>query len=317
MKKDFTSSLKDNQFKHSLSLKDAEIDKLKKKLHEKSEQISHLSTFINIDDIKIVRNKRSNYKYQDLESLQNDIQKNGQLQAVTLTNDNYLLAGHRRYYAIQNLTNQKKHDGKVLFIALAENFEDIGQELFDKYQLSENEQRKSFDNLELSSLFQEYKSRGYTQNQIADIFGKTKTFVSACISLENIAAYLKELIQEIQYFGMTKKKLNESNLQEKDNIQNDIIGINTLVKIARYTKKSDQNQAFLDVFSSKLSKEELKKLGAVDDIHISKATKFKNSINTKFSSLKKVYKDENSKLILEEADKALNELNLILDKLES
>lgn len=220
----------------------------------------------------------------------------GQLQSILLTSDNHLISGYRRYYAIQSLLKTQQHNGLVKCIKIDNTYKEIGLELFDKLQFTENEQRKDIDNFQRAKIFSEYKLKGYSQDKISEIFEKNKSLVSQVITINEIEPSLKELLKQIQYFGMTKKKFNALNLSLESR-QPHHLGISQLYKIAIEKGLKAQSKTFLVYFRSKLSDSELLDFGVkpIQDKPIIKVSEFKK-INevfvSKLDSLVKKFPDK-------------------------
>lgn len=71
-------------------------------------------SILKIEDIKLLSNIRDHLEYEDIESLSEDIKKHGQLQPVLISNDNYLLAGYRRYHAIKLISKTENENGNII-----------------------------------------------------------------------------------------------------------------------------------------------------------------------------------------------------------
>jgi len=182
---------------------------------------------LSLKEIKLTSNIRDDYQYEQIEELAKNILENGQLQPVLVTNDNYLLAGYRRYYAIKLLFENPEifsfgelfQNGELFIYKVKEELKDLGYDKVERIQLSENEQRRSIDNFQLSKLFSKYLSEGFSQKYISDKFKKTKSFVSSIISLQNIDGKLVKWLKEFQIYSWSKEKftmVNKKNFSEKD-----------------------------------------------------------------------------------------------------
>lgn len=299
---------------HSLNQHKKEIDYLRDMI--KQVQANKETFLLNISDIKLIRNKRNNYEFEDIEELAEDILKNGQIQAVTLTKDNYLLAGHRRYFAIKYLKEQKKHDGDIISINLDSSYKEIGIETFDKLQLAENEQRKGLDNFHLSDLFQQYIKDGKTQKEISEIFDKSKSKVSELLSIQKIQTPIFVKLREIQHYGMTLKKFLAKNLSSKDR-QSSIIGVTPLYKISSAPEK-DQVKIFIELFGSKIHKDDLKDLNYTKFVRTKETyiDSVKRKLDKDFSKFEKKYTDNTSKKIIDKAKEYKDLMEKELRKLE-
>jgi len=305
-----------------------ENQKLKENLEKSKNEVQHLKDMIKqvqassehskifFKDINLVRNIRSDYEFENIEELANDILKNSQIQAVTLTKDNNLIAGYRRYKAIEFLYNQKLHSGEILVTNLDKTYSEIGKQTFDKLQISENEQRKNLDNFNLSDLFNEYINDGKSQKEIAEIFDKSKSKVSELLSIQKIQTNISVKLKEIQYYGMTLKKFLARNLKPKDR-QSLIIGVTPLYKISSVSEK-DQVKIFIELFGSKIHSDDLK------DLKYTKFVKTKenyiDSVSKKFDKeferFEKKYTDEKSKQIIDKAKEFKEMMEKELRKLQ-
>lgn len=256
-KKDFSSMLnKSVEQKKDVNLK-LEIDRLKETIKElKTSQNQNLInlSILQINDIKLNDNIRDKYEFEEIEELANDISKNGQLQPVLITKDNYLIAGYRRYNALKHLSNESD----ILVNRLDKNNHEINQHELKDLQYTENSQRRSIDNFQLSNLFNWYLEQGFSQKDIAEKFNKSKGIVSVIIAIKNLDEKLVDYIKQFQVYGVSYKKFVSTNSEEKEKFLEDkeIIGYRTIYHIAKLPNQ-EQKKAFLKKYSNKLSKEEL------------------------------------------------------------
>jgi ParB/RepB/Spo0J family partition protein len=256
-KKDFSSMLnKSVEQKKDVNLK-LEIDRLKETIKElKTSQNQNLInlSILQINDIKLNDNIRDKYEFEEIEELANDISKNGQLQPVLITKDNYLIAGYRRYNALKHLSNESD----ILVNRLDKNNHEINQHELKELQYTENSQRRSIDNFQLSNLFNWYLEQGFSQKDIAEKFNKSKGIVSVIIAIKNLDGKLVDYIKQFQVYGVSYKKFVSTNSEEKETFLEDkeIIGYRTIYHIAKLPNQ-EQKKAFLKKYSNKLSKEEL------------------------------------------------------------
>lgn len=287
MKKDFAQQIdlqtlkKENtSLKNQLEMADEQTVSLKGKIKEleRSYQDSGESVIekLALNQIKHTTNIRDEYDYEHIELLALDILEHGQLQPVLLTKDNYLLAGYRRFNAFL-LLNEKadsinipehlkenKIPDYIIAYRLDINFSELNQEKIDLLQYSENEQRRSLDNFDISKLFCKYENLGYKQEEIGRKFNKSKGFVSSLISIKKIEPELIKKMKEFQVWAWSKKKfttVNFENLTQKDKDfyqkNKGIIGWNLLYRIASQKNIEKQKEIFLKLFKNRLSEEEL------------------------------------------------------------
>ena len=259
MAKDFLSAIKkqsDSKEESILNIKLAEQNKEIENLKSLLENKSSGSEF-NINDIKLVDNIRTNIDNIGLEELKNSIVENGQLQPVLITNDNYLIAGYRRYTALKKL-NAKKIYAHVY----KKKYSELKNEI-KVLQFEENEKRKSLDNIDISILFNNCIKEGMTQQEISETFKKSKGFVSSVLRIKNLNKALIDYIRELQIYAFSYKKfiaMNfDNNIEENKFYQKNrgIIGWQTLYNIAKYDDLSEQKKAFLRAFKNRLSEDEL------------------------------------------------------------
>jgi hypothetical protein len=223
-------------------------------------------------EIKLTTNIRDEYQYEEIEGLAQDILNNGQLQPALISKDNFLLAGYRRYHAIKFLNeNQElfpqainKIPAFLVVYKLELNAEDLTRDKIETIQLSENGQRRPIDNFQLSRLFNIYAEKGFDQAYISDKFKKSKTLISAIMSLKNIDPPLVNFLKEFQVFGWSRKKFTAVNLQsvtETDKAflekNKGIIGWKPLYEIAKQPDITSQKKVFMKLYRNRLSPEEL------------------------------------------------------------
>jgi hypothetical protein len=284
MKKNFLANITDQVEKKEQSALENKVIRfetdnkdLRQKLKHLEEQLNNSfanHTKIKLSEVKLTENIRDEYEYEEIEQLALDILKNKQLQPIVLTKDNYLLIGYRRYNALQllnnNLESLKLVDEQtlevpdhLLSVYLDFNLEDLSREQIDEIQYSENNERRSLDNFQISKLFNKYLKRGSSLDEISSKFKKAKSFVSSLISLSKIDSQLVKWIKEFQIYAWSKKKLTKINLQSVTNSDifyeknRGIIGWKILYEIARQPDVASQKKIFLKYFKIRLAEEEL------------------------------------------------------------
>jgi hypothetical protein len=327
-KKSFLADLDRNQEQKKDVNLQTENQRLKDKLKEyENKQDVSGSAKIPLSKIKLGSNIRMiDPELDDIESLANDIAKLGQLQPVLLSNDNYLIAGHRRYYALKFLQEKSSsaHDFIYVF-KLDKDYSDIPEDLINNIQFSENEQRRSLDNFQISSFFNKLLSTGKSQKEICETFNKNKGYVSGLINLKNMDTYMVDLIKEFQIYAWSKKKFiainSMENINENSFYQGNrgIIGWSSLYSIAKHEKPEDQKQAFLKLFRNRLSEEELNSEYFTQPVKTSKKNnqvKFKALIKNikSFSGMFSEVKENIPKEEFNEVEKYLLKVEKILVK---
>ncbi|MFN8578263.1 MAG: ParB/RepB/Spo0J family partition protein [Candidatus Sericytochromatia bacterium] len=254
-KKDFSSVLNTStKQKEEVNLK-IENQRLKDiikdlKLKTSNENINLLK----ISEVKLNTNIRDNYEYEEIKELSQDISKNGQLQPVLITKDNYLIAGYRRYHAIKHIDE----DSEILVNRLNKSNDQIDESELKKIQYIENNERRAIDNFQLSSLFNWYLEKGYSQKEISEKFNKSKGIVSVIIAIKNLDNTLVDYIKQFQTYGVSYKKFVSTNSEEKEKFleNREIIGYRPIYDIAKLEVK-EQKKLFLKKYFNKLTKEEL------------------------------------------------------------
>lgn len=312
-KKNQNLSIDNNKLKETIDKQKDTIEQLRHSLAHANNEAN--TSEIEFKNIKIIRNLRDKFEYEDIQELSENILSIGQLQSVLLTSDNHLISGHRRYYAIELLIKSDKHNGLVKCIKIDKTYKEIGLELFDKLQFMENEQRKDIDNFQRASIFSEYKNKGYSQEQISELFEKDKAVVSRIITINNIDDNLKRLLKEIQYFGITKKKFHAVNKSLHDRDSN-YLGINTLYKIAIEKGLKAQSKVFLAYFSTKLSDSELLDFGVKhienkEPVRVSVFKKINENFSLKLDTLIKKFPEK-----IEKIEQAKKDISKIIKSLE-
>ena len=225
------------------SINNAHADKLKSDLITAQNKIKELQSVLDME-----RKNCRDVNNLAVEELQESIKEQGQLQPVLISSDSYLICGFRRYQAISNLKHQT-----ILACRLDKTYKQLETNLL-QLQYMENERRQSLDNFEISFIFNELIKQGITQAQICEMFKKDKGFVSKIVVLQNINPSIKQLIKEIEMFGVSQNKLTAFNLKPK---KFGVIGVNSLYSIANKDNEIEQNQAFLDMFKKKLTDDEI------------------------------------------------------------
>lgn len=328
MKKDFRQNVQQYRQEKNEQVTFNENKRLREDINDYKKEIENLrevikksnkESFILIDEIKLIDNIRSEIDQQSIEELKASIQTNGQLQAVLLTQDNYLIAGYRRYTAFKELGKEK-----ILVNYYDKKYDEIKDEI--KFlQFEENEKRQSIDNFDIATLFNNCLKEGYTQQEVAEIFGKSKGFVSSVIKLNNMDSELIKYIREFQTFAYSYQKfiaMNLDDVQENKFYQKNrgVIGWLTLYTIAKHDKVEDQKTAFLKKFKNRLSEEELRGYYFIDeyknmliDKENNKYTKAFKSIDSLKKSIEELAAQTENHNIMQVTDYILSAEKLLID----
>lgn len=269
----FKKQQEQEALKEKLESLETEKDSLKQ-LIDSAENKGEVSK-IKLSEIKLRSNIRDEYEFEEIEDLANDIIINSQLQPVLITNDNYLISGHRRYFAIKlinespdklNIDSEThKLPDFIVTYKIERSNSDISDIELQELQYAENNERRSIDNFQMSNLFNSYLDKGYEQKYIVEKFKKTKGNVSSIVAIKKIDKELVRFLKEFQIYAWSKNRfLDESSkglddLKQQYYINNKgIIGWKPLYQIAKQDSLINQKKAFLDLYSNRLSEEELK-----------------------------------------------------------
>lgn len=342
--KDFTKSFK-AQFerKKEADLKTQVQIQVKKK-KEKS-KLKGKTVFVYPDELKLRRNIRDEYKYEEIERLAVDIIMNGQLEPVVITADNYLLWGYRRYKAYQLIIsspdlfvtnyNIKKSDTgnskKLVCYQINKTSAEISDAELREFQFSENEQRRGIDNFQLSKLYQSYIEDGLTQKQICEKFGKSKNYVSAILKLKEIHPSLVDYLKQFQTFGWSQKKfiainskdLKDSDLQKLNELKKNI-GWQPLYEIAKQPDFLSQKKAFFKLYKGRLTESEIKedfsdveesKVVSKDSELFDKISKMLDPLSKLLNSIENIELQSNGNII--DLKNNIENMKSILSKLNS
>lgn len=266
-----------------------------KKLIDSAENKGEVSK-ISLSDIKLRTNIRDEYEFEEIEDLANDIVINSQLQPVLVTKDNYLISGHRRYFAIKLInenpeklsiqTQSLKLPDFIVTYKIERNNSDISDTELQEIQYAENNERRSIDNFQLSNLFNSYLEKGFEQKYIVEKFKKTKGNVSSIVAIKKIDPVLVRFLKEFQIYAWSKEKFLE---ESKDGLEDfkhqyytnnrGIIGWKPLYQIAKQDSLINQKKEFLSLYNSRLSKTELSSKYFSDCIENKKATEKKEALS--------------------------------------
>lgn len=316
-KKDFLSMI-DNSIeqKREVNLK-LENQNLKDKIKDLQNQLNSTSNDIyvfKISELNLRSNIRDNYEFEEIEELAEDISKNGQLQPVVITKDNYLIAGYRRYHALKYL-NQ---NAEVLVNQLNKNNDEIDETELKEIQFAENNQRRNIDNFQLCSLLNWYIEKGYSQKDLAEKFKKSKGVISVILGIKNLDEHLVKYFKEFQLYGVSYKKFVGTNSEEQQSFldKKELIGYRPLYSIAKLDIE-EQKKAFLKIYGNRLSEEEinseyfgynsesLEKKKKNDTYQV--ALKNINNLNSLINKLKSDFSEDE----LKDIQKAMNHLKKI------
>lgn len=139
-------------------------------------------------------NARKNFA---IDELKEQIRKQGVLNPITVVpfkdkegSEKYrLVDGERRYKAVMALLAEGEDIRRVKALYLPKNTKE--EDMYIQ-QMMRNE-GKNFTPIEAANLFLMFKEKyGYTQNEIAEKFGKKASFVSQCLALLDLAPEIQE-----------------------------------------------------------------------------------------------------------------------------
>lgn len=333
-KKDFKLSISqqwenknESVLENKLNKTEDENNELRKKLKEIEKHKSNELAIINIKDLHLLSNIRDNLEYEEIDTLAENIKKHGQLQPVLITQDNYLLAGYRRYHAIKFLHDHKEGNGEIIYHRFNKNHKEISDEELKELQFAENEQRREIDYFQLSKLYSSYKENSILQKDLTEIFKKSKGTISAILKISHIDSVLVNYLKQFQIYAWSKNKFDEfaaANFNDNNEKivrfyydNKGIIGWRPLYEIAKHDNLDKQKEAFLKFFSDRLTETELAKDFVItektksqkDDFVtvIKKTSKQINSIIKSFESF-----DKNDFNNYKEISEKLKELNSLI-----
>ncbi len=230
-----------------------------------------------LKDVKLRSNIRDEYEFEEIDDLATDIIANSQLQPALITNDNYLISGHRRYYAVKLINSENKSiklkeiiDSSInkpdylVVYKLAKNSSEISDLELADLQYAENNERRSIDNFQLSKMYNSYLSQGFEQKDLVTKFKKTKGIISSVVSLKKIDPVLVRFLKEFQIFGWSKSRFIEETKSEMNELQEQfyqnnrgIIGWKPLYNLAKQQNFSFQREIFLTIYKNRLTEQEL------------------------------------------------------------
>lgn len=207
-------------------------------------------------DLKnIVANKyqpRAYFKDEALEELAKSIEENGLLQPIIVRRDGRkyeIIAGERRYRAFKSL-------GKSKIPAI---IKDISDEESAKFALIENIQREDLNIIEEARGYKEFMDEfRLTQEDLAKLVGKSRSYIANTVRLLNLDAYILESILGSRLSPGHGKVL----LGIKD--------VNLQVEMAKKAEEGELSVRQLEELVKKLNKEEnLEKKTANKDVNLS------------------------------------------------
>jgi ParB-like chromosome segregation protein Spo0J len=334
------SSLKNklyNEKEEKLSLKE-KIRDLEENF-QRSGPSGNVTEKLKLTEIKLTSNIRDDYE--QIEQLAIDILTYGQLQPVLLTKDNFLLAGYRRYNAVLLLNNdfdsliidpdiKVKVPDYLISYRLEMDLNELSPEQIDEMQFSENEQRRSLDNFQISKLFNKYLDKGFAQKYICEKFKKNTAFVSAIVRLRYIDEKLVKWLKEFQIYAWSKDHftaVNSKGMMGQDaefyEKGRGLIGWKTLYEIAKQPDLKSQKKAFLKLFQHRLSTRELtsdffkevnKSDKKIDKKEVVIALKQTKSLSKR---IKNLYSEssEDSKRLIDKINNSLSQIEGWLEKI--
>lgn len=322
-KKDFKSQLKESTERKKEVNLELENEVLKEKLLDLKKAQDRGINVLSVSEIKLRSNIRDNYDYEEINQLKEDIEKNGQLQAVLISRDNFLLAGYRRFHALQSISKEQE----ILVYRLEKDNSDIPEVELKSIQFAENNQRRNIDNFQLSALFNWYLENGFSQKDVSEKFKKPKSVVSEIIQIKNIDQNLVILLKEIQLYGASHKKFVHTNSDEKQNELMEkkfFISYRNLYNLAKQKDLNEQKKIFLSSYKNYLTSEEINSdyFKEVNEQKNSKAKKTEvksfSEVVSRVKSLNTIIENVNIEKIkgkdLENARKYIEKLELIFKK---
>lgn len=159
-----------------------------------------------IGDIKTKTNVRESYTA--IEELKKSIERHGLLQPINVypEGDNYIVkTGHRRLIAVSELYTQNP-DRFYQIRCIITHPNDI-----EATQLIENIQRENLKPIELYKSLKKLKEQNLTNNQIADMLGKSKGYIEKIFTAINDLEKNPEIIKTMDtYAGVSMNDVLET-----------------------------------------------------------------------------------------------------------
>lgn len=172
--------------------------------------------WIKPSELKIEEGFNVRQDYGDIESLSNSIEENGVkiplIVNKTRGKDEYTVVdGHRRYYALQGLSDDIRVPVLVDGRSSNEESRTLGMVIYNG--------GKKLTLLEESEVYKRLINYGWNQSEIALKIGKSKAHISNCILLTSASTQLKENIREgkisASYVIDGLKSSNSSDIYER------------------------------------------------------------------------------------------------------
>lgn len=189
----------------------------------------------------------------DLAELKGQIKAQGVLNPISVIpikdaegNEKYrLVDGERRYRSVMELIREGEDIKRIKAMFLPR-----GTKEEDMYiQQALRNEGKNFSPMEWGRLFSMFIEKfGYIQAEVAEKFGKKASFVSACLSLLDIAPEIQESISKGDISAETAKKIISQN---KDDEQAQISAVKDAITKAKESGKKKATNKFVETPTSK------------------------------------------------------------------
>lgn len=215
----------------------------------------------------------------DLDELKAQIKAQGVLNPITVIpfkdedgNEKYrLVDGERRYRSVMALLEEGEDIRRIKAMYLPKNTKE--EDMYIQ-QMMRNE-GKNFTMIECANLFNLFKNKyGYTQNEIAEKFGKKASFVSQCLALLDLNPEIQEKMLKGEISTDAVKTIVSSH---KDDEKAQVEAVENAVKEAKAkgkktaTAKDVSSETQVATIIAKMRKDMVKVASLLDNIDDEKA----------------------------------------------
>jgi ParB family chromosome partitioning protein len=215
---------------------------------------------IKLNQIKPAENQPRKNKLDRINELAQSIKKDGLLQPIIVTKrDDYysIIAGERRYHAVKSL-GHKEIECKIL-----------DKDPRDSYRLAiiENLQRENLNSYEEADAMMEMKRLyGYTDNELATAFNKSRSYMTEILSISSIPAQLLE--RAMQAGIKSKNFLIQLYQAEKKNQANEFLNAYEAGLLNTVKKAKEFNASVSKTAKKQSKKVKSSKLPSIERVEI-------------------------------------------------
>lgn len=232
-KEKVTKAIKNIKEKNSNSLIEKEGNRLEETKKKNIESFKELPA--NEIKTKVQYTKVEHYDRPVIDGIKNSILQNGfdPSRPITLDSDGFVVDGHHRFTAVQELIREKKLPEDTLIATVRKNYKSEADRVLD--QVASNKMRRIVNPLDDAEAYKKLVDSGKSIQEISDHTGENPEKIRNTIALNNLIPEIKQLINSDHLSGRKKTSKKEEGTEEKQKS----ISLSVAMQIGRNAIKED------------------------------------------------------------------------------